>query len=110
MGEHAEWAKYSNFEVALRVPLLISIPNITCRANVKFEASEYCMVIQEPVELLDIFPTVAELAGIPISTCSRSEMPHASISDLCSEGSSLVPLIKAALTYKVYLLFFSKYT
>lgn len=26
LGEHAEWAKYSNFEVALNVPLLISIP------------------------------------------------------------------------------------
>ena len=26
LGEHAEWAKYSNFEVALRVPLIVSIP------------------------------------------------------------------------------------
>ncbi|XP_031783262.1 iduronate 2-sulfatase isoform X2 [Nasonia vitripennis] len=103
LGEHAEWAKYSNYEVALRVPLLISIPNITFRVNDKFESSDYCrlqsMIVQEPVELLDIFPTVAELANVKISTCPN-EISHSRISDLCTEGSSLVPLIKAALTCK----------
>lgn len=29
MGEHGEWAKYSNFEVATRVPLIIYDPGVT---------------------------------------------------------------------------------
>ena len=29
LGEHQEWSKYSNFEVAVRIPLLISVPWMT---------------------------------------------------------------------------------
>lgn len=29
LGEHAEWGKYSNFDVSVRVPLIISIPFMT---------------------------------------------------------------------------------
>lgn len=29
LGEHAEWGKYSNFDVSVRVPLIISIPSMT---------------------------------------------------------------------------------
>ena len=29
LGEHAEWAKYSNFEVAVNVPLMFSVPGVT---------------------------------------------------------------------------------
>lgn len=29
MGEHGEWAKYSNFGVATRVPLIIYDPDVT---------------------------------------------------------------------------------
>lgn len=29
LGEHGEWAKYSNFDVATRVPLIFYIPGIT---------------------------------------------------------------------------------
>lgn len=29
LGEHGEWAKYSNFEVATRVPLIIYDPGVT---------------------------------------------------------------------------------
>ncbi|XP_043266900.1 iduronate 2-sulfatase isoform X2 [Venturia canescens] len=54
------------------------------------------------VELVDIFPTIAEMAGVPIPICpefrahfhdvdNRTSMPN-----LCSEGVSLIPLIKAA--------------
>lgn len=115
LGEHGEWAKYSNFEVALRVPLIISIPKVTfnrdncpdsgcdreeCRLKSSNVPSEDCKVILEPVELLDLFPTMAELADVPVQSCPRHKshpMP-----DLCTEGSSLIPLIESSLACKVH--------
>lgn len=29
LGEHGEWAKYSNFDVATRVPLIVYAPGVT---------------------------------------------------------------------------------
>lgn len=29
LGEHGEWAKYSNFEVATHVPLVFYVPGVT---------------------------------------------------------------------------------
>lgn len=29
MGEHGEWAKYSNFDIATRVPLMFYVPGMT---------------------------------------------------------------------------------
>lgn len=29
LGEHGEWAKYSNFDVATRVPLMFYVPGMT---------------------------------------------------------------------------------
>jgi len=29
LGEHGEWAKYSNFDVATRVPLMFYVPGVT---------------------------------------------------------------------------------
>ncbi len=54
LGEQTLWAKTSNFELDARVPLIISIPGMAhCGARVP-----------SPVELLDIYPTLVELAGI----------------------------------------------
>lgn len=112
LGEHSEWSKFSNFDVAVRVPLLFSIPNITFRAydDSKLSKEEnkcktnkkYCggnRIISEPVELLDLFPTIAELAAIPIPMCPRGKSKK-TMPILCSEGSSLVPLIEASLACK----------
>ncbi|KAH8300362.1 hypothetical protein KR018_000005 [Drosophila ironensis] len=77
LGEHAEWAKYSNFEVALRVPLMIRSPQLP------LARTEYHHGI---TELLDVFPTLVDLAGLPpLPVCRNSQ-------DLtCSEGKSLYP-------------------
>ncbi|XP_052276765.1 iduronate 2-sulfatase-like isoform X2 [Dreissena polymorpha] len=49
--------------------------------------------VSELVELVDIFPTLAELAGLPkLQTCPK----NSSYIMLCTEGSSMVPLIQGA--------------
>jgi len=69
LGEHGQWLKYSLFEQSARIPVIISAPGhrqgVTCK---------------RVVEALDIYPTLAELAGLT---------PREPLS-----GRSLLPLIK----------------
>lgn len=78
LGEHAEWAKYSNFEVAVRVPLIIRKTNGVSGRS-----------IHRNVELLDLFPTIVELANVvPVAECGKNTKRLT-----CVEGKSLVPLM-----------------
>jgi iduronate 2-sulfatase len=70
LGEHGTWNKRTNWEVAARVPLIISIPGQQ-RVGEKTDAL---------VELLDMYPTLAELCHL--------NAPK----DL--EGKSFVPLVE----------------
>lgn len=54
LGEHNQWRKNQLWEEAIRVPLIISAPELKIRG-------ESCPQI---VELIDLYPTVAELAGL----------------------------------------------
>lgn len=58
LGEHGLWHKHTNFELATRAPLLISVPN-SKTAGRKCEA---------PVEFVDVYPTLADLCGLPAPT------------------------------------------
>lgn len=53
LGQHGQWMKQSLFENAARVPMIISVPG-----GIKGKASE------RTVELLDIYPTLADLCNI----------------------------------------------
>lgn len=71
VGQHGQWMKQSLFENSARVPLLISVPG-----GSKGKTSP------RTVELLDIYPTLAELTGLD---------PKQKL-----QGKSLTPLLKRA--------------
>lgn len=73
LGEKGKWSKaYSLFEVATRVPFIIAGPGIGKGVSPR------------TVQLLDMYPTLVELCGLP--------QPYQSPSRL--EGHSLVPLLR----------------
>ncbi len=58
LGDHGGlWAKLSAFDRATRVPLIFAGAGVPSGR-----------VVGEPVELLDVFPTLAQLAGLPVPT------------------------------------------
>jgi len=69
LGEKQRWAKRTLWEDGTRVPLIIAAPGSTAKQRT-----------DRPAELLDVFPTLLELAGLP--------------ADPKQEGQSLVPLLK----------------
>ncbi|GJM33949.1 MAG: iduronate-2-sulfatase [Saprospiraceae bacterium] len=54
LGDHTLWCKHSNFEQATRIPLIFAGPGI----------AKDVVVAEQPVELVDVFPTLFELAGV----------------------------------------------
>ena len=55
LGEHGFWCKHTNFEVATHVPLVIVAPGIGGNR-----------VTPRLAEYVDIYPTLCDLAGIPL--------------------------------------------
>jgi iduronate 2-sulfatase len=56
LGDMGVWGKATNYEIATRVPLILWTPDMKSRGNSS----------QSIVELLDLYPTLCDLAGIPI--------------------------------------------
>ncbi len=55
LGDHSLWCKHSNFEQATRAPLIFSAPG-----------TEKNQQNASPVEFVDIYPTLCDLAGLDI--------------------------------------------
>ncbi len=71
LGDHGIWTKHTNYEEANRIPLLIVAPGIGPGST------------RQLAETVDLFPTLAELAGLP---APRGPQPI--------DGISLVPVLK----------------
>lgn len=74
LGEHNIWGKHTNFELGTRVPLIVSAPGQPAGA-----------VSTALVESVDLYPTIASLAGLETPT------------DV--DGTDLTPLMAAARTH-----------
>jgi arylsulfatase A-like enzyme len=72
LGEHGGWCKQTNFELVARVPLLVRVPWIPGKRT------------RGLAELVDVYPTLLDLALVPLRDPSER---------LALEGSSLLPLM-----------------
>ncbi|KAM9375684.1 iduronate 2-sulfatase isoform 2-T2 [Pholidichthys leucotaenia] len=96
LGEHGEWAKYSNFDVTTRVPLIFFTPGGSAVSNPTFpfidvfnqsqQSLKNHRVRRNLVELVDVFPTVSHLAGLKEPE-SCPHMPSFEV-ELCTEGQN----------------------
>lgn len=70
LGDHGMWCKHSNYEQATRIPFIVSAPGIT-------QPGSHTKAL---IETVDIYPSLAELAGLPTSNKL--------------DGRSFVPVLK----------------
>ena len=73
LGDLGIWTKHTNFEQANRIPIIIVAPGVVMPGSASKQLSE----------TVDIFPTLAELAGLPVPKGPQS-----------IDGVSLVPVLK----------------
>ena len=72
LGDHGQWGKSTNYELATRTPLIISVPKVGAIGK----------KLKQLVEFVDLYPTIAELSGLELAEYL--------------EGKSLLPLLKDA--------------
>lgn len=73
LGDHGIWTKHTNYEQATRIPLLIVAPGITQPNTATGQLTES----------VDLYPTLAELAGLPEPAGPQP-----------IDGRSLVPVLR----------------
>jgi arylsulfatase A-like enzyme len=71
LGDHGIWCKHSNFEQAVKAPMIIAAPGLS-----------QGQVASTMAEFVDMYPTFCELSGLPVGK-------HL-------DGQSLVPALKNA--------------
>ena len=73
LGDLGIWTKHTNYEQANRIPLIIAAPGFTTPGS----------STRQLAESVDVFPTLAELAGLPAPAGPQSR-----------DGISLVPVLR----------------
>ena len=73
LGDLGIWTKHTNYEQANRIPLVIVAPGVTAKGG----------STRQLAESVDLFPTLAELSGLP-----QPEVPQP------MSGKSLLPVLK----------------
>lgn len=73
LGDHGYWTKHTNYEQANRIPLLIIAPGVTRPGTAS----------KQLAETVDVYPTLAELAGLPAPPGPQP-----------IDGMSLVPVLR----------------
>jgi iduronate 2-sulfatase len=73
LGDHGIWTKHTNYEQANRIPLLIAAPGVAQPGT----------STRQPAGSVDLFPTLAELAGLPAPAGPQP-----------IDGLSLVPVLR----------------
>lgn len=76
LGDHAMWTKHTNYEQATHIPLVFAGPGISAGKATR-----------QLAETVDIYPTLATLAGLPV--------PHV---PQPIDGITLAPILKQAAT------------
>ena len=75
LGEHSMWEKYTNWELAARVPFIVAAPH---------KAATHGRATTALTENVDAYPTVAALAGLPLPAIECAG---------CVEGDDASPLL-----------------
>ncbi len=73
LGDLGIWTKHTNYEQANRIPLIIAAPGVGTPGS----------STRQPAESVDLFPTLAELAGLPAPAGPQP-----------IDGVSLVPVLR----------------
>ena len=81
LGNNGNWHKHTNFEKGTHTPMMIHVPGMT----------DHGIRTDALAEIIDIFPTLVELAGLPkIPICPE----YSKDIETCIEGVSMVPLMQ----------------
>nr|WP_246151924.1 sulfatase-like hydrolase/transferase [Rubripirellula reticaptiva] len=96
LGEKQHWQKYTAWRVCTRVPLIVRVPPGVPGLPMGAQPGTHC---DQPVNLLSLFPTLTQLAGLPDKSTNDgpsllpllrqpdSDWPHVSITHLNKPGN-----------------------
>ncbi|KAK7097483.1 iduronate 2-sulfatase-like [Littorina saxatilis] len=107
LGDNAMWGKHTNYEATTRIPMMFHIPGVTSPDSdfryIDVLAGNLTHTAQRPtpvqprlrtdalVEAVDLYPTLAELAGLQAPDTCPDDNLHVGT---CVEGTSLVPVLR----------------
>ncbi len=78
LGDHGMWCKHTNYEQAAHIPLIVVAPG----------QGKNAQRTTAPVESVDVFPTLCELAGLPLP--STQSLDGASLSPLLGDPAGRI--------------------